>query len=194
RRAYTNFASALEDDPDLRFVFWGRDDGDSLGRINNHFRRRSLSEQVHYEGAYVVRREAGSGVPDPGWRSLVACLERARLAPNPWPVGGGSSRFEAYLCGSPTVHMGIDYERAREGGREHTLIEVPDLLVPTATAFDPGDYLRLCRRCLYEESFATRVQQEQLAVARKVGDAEAWWQQLLRCHATWLQETADAST
>ena len=179
-------ARLLADDPALRFAFAGRDIDGSLERMTAFFRRRGLAGQVHYRGTFSARREAGDVVTDPGWGRLVEDLERARLAPDPWPVGGASSRFEGYLCGTPSVHMGIDHQRARGGGREHSLIEVPDLLVPPATAYDPGGYLELCRRCLYDEEFAGRLQELQLAVARRVGDADAWWRQLLDYHAAWL--------
>ena len=125
----------------------------------------------------------GSSTPRVAW-----LVDAPRGLPNGEPTrlgGGASSRFEAYLCGAPSVHMGIDFERAKAGGREHTLIEVPDLLVPPATAYDPDGYLELCRRCLYEEAFADRVRRAQLEVARHVGDAGAWWSQLLDCHADW---------
>ncbi len=178
----------LEEDPALHFVFTGRDIHGSLERMTTFFDRRGLSARARYEGAFSARREAGDVVTDPGWRRLVDHLESARLAPNPWPVGGGSSRFEAYLCGAPGVHMGIDFERASRGGHEHTLIEVPDLVVPSATAFDPEGYLELCRRCLYEEEFADSVRREQLEVARRVGDPVAWWRQMLDCRASWLAE------
>ena len=60
------------------------------------------------------------------------------------------------------------------------------LLVPRATVYSIDRYRDLCRRALFDESHAIAVAEEQAAVASRIGDPRAFWQQLLGYYAGWL--------
>ncbi len=168
----------LHDDRQLEFVFMGRDTPKGiLAAITHQFARENLSERVHYDGAFVPARREGGESGSEEWNRLVGHLSAARLAPNPWPIGGGSSRVEAYLAGAPTVHMAL--ASIRDAASEGSLVDLPALTVPRATATGQTEYLGLCRQCLYHEAFANQVAADQLAIGRAVTSPQLYWEQLM---------------
>ena len=112
-------------------------------------------------------------------------LDRARLAANPWPIGGGSTVVEAYATGVPCITRRVRFDRASWNRWQPVFLEVSALHVPLGTSVDDESYLAICRRALYEETYAAALAAEQLACARRVTDADAWWSQLLDCHGRW---------
>src|SRR5438552_2339388 len=74
-----------------------------------------VSSRVHYEGAFESARSKSGVVADHGWSKLCSYLADARLAPDPWPIGGASARFEAYAMGVPSVHMAVRFDEASWG-------------------------------------------------------------------------------
>lgn len=169
----------LAEDPALRFLYIGQ--GPQQPLIQAYFRARGLDNQLIYHGfidrVRLSRQEY--------YQKLFSTLSTCRLAPSPWPQGGGLARLEAYLAGVPTVHM-----RLQRGGRlwrrgDMPLTDVPCLEVPSATAASIQEYKELCRRCLYDDDFARTVQLEQYAIARNVTDSRRWWQDTLESYRQW---------
>ena len=165
----------------------GKDFAGALERITTEAARRGLAAQVHYEGEFSAVRDPDGHVPASGWQRLLSVLERARLAADPWPVGGGSSRFEAYLAGTPSAHMGIRLDRAAWGRGQAAVCDILFLNVPRATAFDEGEYRAIARRCLYDAAFADAVADEQREVAVRLSDEGAWWTQLRTLYDRWAR-------
>src|SRR5207249_546271 len=118
--------------------------------------------QVRYEGSFSGLRGSDGHIDDPGWKRLVSLLGRARLSPDPWPVGGGSSRVESYLLGTPCVHMGVRFDPASWGRPQYSECEVPALLIPSGTAYSWDEYRSLCKKCLYDKAFADALVAEQM--------------------------------
>src|SRR5207253_4545739 len=104
--------------------------------------RHGVEAHVHYEGAFSGVRGADGSRDDPGWQKLLGYLGRARLAPDPWPIGGAAARVEAYAAGVPTAHLAVRFDEAAWGRRQDSLLEVEALLVPEATARTPEEYRR----------------------------------------------------
>jgi hypothetical protein len=180
----------MHDDADLEFVLMGDAEGDRPGRalaaILDRAERAGLSGRVHYDGEFRPFRDEEAGeILDPGWRRLCDHLAVARLAPNPWPVGGAASRVEAYLSGVPVPHLGVRTDPASWGRPQHGGGEIPILLVEATTVWTPEEYLELSRRLLCDEAFAELVIAEQLAVAARATDRAAYWQLLLDCYRRW---------
>ena len=180
----------IEADSALEFVFMGKDNGSALSLVNEMAARRGLKTRVHYEGEFSAMRDEEGCVSDPGWLKMLMYLKRARLAPNPWPIGGGSSRFESYAAGVPCIHMGVNFKPASWGRPQHGLLELPDLLVPAGTATSIEQYEELCRQCLYNGAFAKQLVKEQLKIVRKLSDPEAYWQQIFGFYQDWLENDA----
>jgi hypothetical protein len=181
-------AGLLEADTDLQLLVTGRGkDADVPFRaVTELMRRRGLGDRFHHVGAYSRRRnDEDGGLADPGWLELVRLLGRARLAPDPWPFGGASARVEAYILGTPAVHMATRFDEASWGRPQWSVVDVPALLVERGTASDPQEYLELCRRCLYDEAFADALVEDQRAVAREVVDAAPFWRQLRETYVRW---------
>lgn len=177
----------LSEDSELEMVIAGKDDGTSLSRLTTAARARGVAERVHYIGHLKLPDRGASTVEGAtDWQRLIGLLGRARLAPDPWPIGGGGARFEAYAAGTPSVHMGVRFDERSWGRRQAALLEVLALLIPEVTVTSRDDYRKLCRRCLYDESFAQRVIELQLQVVASCSDAAAWWRQLANCHQDWL--------
>jgi hypothetical protein len=175
----------LTADASLEFVMTGKDPLRTLTAIMGAARRRGLAARVHYEGEFSAVREADGSVPASGWERLFSLLSRARLAPDPWPIGGGSARFEAYLAGAPSAHMGVRLDGEAWGRRQVAACDIPSLSVERATAFDVAAYREIARRCLYEGDFADAVAAEQREVAVRLSDDRAWWTRLLGHYARW---------
>jgi hypothetical protein len=167
------------------FVFFGGDGGGALQTISAAAARRGLSGRAHYAGAYSAMRDSSGAVPDQGWKQLVECLAKARLSPNPWPIGGASARFEAYLMGAPTVHLRLRTDPGSWGRPQPTLVDLPWLAAATSSVRTIDGYRRACLRCLTDETFASAVVAEQLEIARRACDGTAYWSQISAAYQSW---------
>jgi hypothetical protein len=176
----------VADDANLQFVFMGRDDQGKKGLtyILQHANRWKVSGRVHYEGwAQHGRDNLGNVTGE--WEMIKRYLLQARLWPNSYPVGGGFARVEAYAAGAPSVHMGVISDESAWNRPQWSYVEGPSLLVTTGTAFNPVDYQTICRRCLYEESFANSLAREQRVVARRNSKGQAFWRGLIESYDDW---------
>jgi hypothetical protein len=178
--------AVLADDASVDFVIMGKDSGGALARIRRAAAGYHVAARVHYEGAFDSSRSGGGAVADPGWARLCEFLSDARLAPDPWPVGGGSSRFEAFAMGAPSVHMGVRFDAESWGRSQPSVVEVPHMMVREATAWNVAEYRALCGRCLGDESFATDVMEKQLQIARELADPTRLWPQVFAAYGEWL--------
>jgi hypothetical protein len=178
----------LIDDPALEVVIVGKDTGRSLRSIMDRARGANVAGRVHYQGAFdYTRGGTHDSARHDGWLALREVLGAARLAPNPWPVGGGSSRFEAYAASVPSIHMALHTGRDAWKHNRGSVVGIPALDVPLGLAHSREQYRELCRRVLYDGSFADQLACRQRGVARRLSDPIAYWQQLLDCYADWLQ-------
>ena len=173
---------------DVEFAFMGKHWGDALRRVHESACRWGVGEGVHYEGAFSAMRDAEGRITDPGWHRLVELLRSARLAPDPWPIGGASTRFEAYVLGAPTVHMGVRTDAASWGQPQPALLEVPNLLVPEGTTHSVDGYRALSVRCLRDGSFANKLAQLQRQRALDACVPSEYWQMILRGLDTWEED------
>jgi hypothetical protein len=178
----------LERDPKVEWVLVGKDDGRALAAITTAAGGRRLSSRVHYQGEFSSLRNADGVVDDPRWKIVEELLRRARLAPDPFPVGSGSARFEAYLLGAPSPHM----SSTGVGSRQLASCELPVLSVPAGTADTIDGYRDLCLRCLSDATLAAAVQDAQLAAAERASDPVRWWNELANAYYAWLRTRAAA--
>ena len=108
--------SLLADDSSLELAVMGRDDG-QLDGVRAVAERYGVADRLHYEGEFRVSRNEQGKVDDASWLRLADLLGRARLAPDPWPLGGAYSRLEAFAAGALSVHMGIRTDERAGAGR-----------------------------------------------------------------------------
>jgi len=168
-------------------VLMGRAGDADLEVVRRAAARHGVAGRVHYEGAFSGARGPDGARDDPGWQKLLGYLRRARLAPDPFPIGGAAARVEAYAAGVPTAHLAVRFDEAAWGRRQPSLLEVEALLVPEATARTPDEYRRLCERSLYEDDVVTAAQAR---VCDRVTDAGAYWLQLVEAHRDWLRRVS----
>jgi hypothetical protein len=190
----------LRDDPALRFVLFGKNDpfgrveGTWLDDILETAERYGVRDRVEYRGEFSVRRSSdGVTRTDAGWRDLRDHLLRTRLAPDPWPLGGGNTRAEAYAFGVPGVHMRVRLDPASWGRPQPATAEILSLLVPDASADTVEEYAEICRRVLTDGELADRVARRQLELLEPLLDLGAYWDSIRRQYETWL-ETQPATT
>ena len=177
----------LREDDDLQFVFMGQDSDGALARILDAARRVGVQARVSYEGAFSTVQDETGSLADPAWETVFDLLGRCRLAPDPWPLAGATTRVEAYAAGAPTVHMGIRTDPASWGRPQHMVTaEHAALLIPRATAFSIEGYREICRRVLYDSEFADAVADEQAELAQRVGEPRSFWQRVLDAYDSWL--------
>ena len=184
----------VADDPSLAFVMMGKDSADALSCIDRAARRHGVASRVHYEGAFESARSHSGIVADHGWRKLRSYLADARLAPDPWPIGGASSRFEAYAMGVPSVHMAVRFDEASWGRPQLSVCEVPHMLIPQSAASTVREYRAISQRCLCDQAFADTLAVEQTRVARELGDPGRLWYQVFDCYREWLESSNTATT
>ncbi len=177
----------LATDAELELVVMGRGTDAELERIRAAARRHRVESRFHYEGEFRLKRNAEGVVDDPSWLRLADVLRRARLAPDPWPLGGAYSRAEAYAAGAPLVHMGIRNDRASWTQPQPAVTaDHPALHVERALAYTPERYASLCRKALYEPEFADALAAEQSALVARLADPLRFWGDILDCYETWL--------
>ncbi|MGQ0732047.1 MAG: hypothetical protein ACT4QD_00150 [Acidobacteriota bacterium] len=179
--------SLVADDPTVAFVAMGKESPGALSRITERARRHGVAARVHYEGSFDPSRSRGGAVQDPGWRRLKDHLSQARLAPDPWPVGGASSRFEAFALGAPSVHLGVRMDPASWGRPQPSVVEVPHMLVPGGVAWSVAEYRAIAERCLHDEAYGSALAAAQHAVARTLGDPARLWHQIFDAYRDWLE-------
>ena len=177
----------------VRLALMGRDAGGSLAAILKEAAAAGVGDRVEYLGAFSAVRGDDGTLPDPGWERLLGLLRRARLAPDAFPLGGGSSRVEAYATGVPSVHLAVRFDADAWGKPQPGTCDVPSLAAPTGTVRSIADYGALCDRLLVDGELADRLAEEQLELARKVGDARRWWAAILDGHSHWLATKRAAS-
>lgn len=185
RQLLDRLLNVVASDRSIEFVIMGRDDGRSLATIQEAAAVRGVSGRVHYEGAFNSVRGSEGDVADEGWRKVADLLSRARLAPDPFPVGGGSSRFEAYALGTPSIHLGVRFDEHMWGQAQPAACDVLFLNTRGGTGYDVDTYERLCRQCLEDETFADALAAEQRTIAAGLIDGRAWWERLRTAHNDW---------
>src|SRR5207247_9553140 len=131
-----------------------KDWSDATARIARAARHFRVEDRVHYAGAFDATRSTTGAVVDPGWTRLKSYLADARLAPDPWPVGGASARFEAFAMGVPSVHMAVRFDEASWGRPQLSVCEVPHMLIPQAAVTTVHEYRAVAERRLYDQAFA----------------------------------------
>jgi hypothetical protein len=176
----------LQEDSSIEFVMMGKDDGTALSTIEGMARERGLAGRVHYDGVFSAMRDESGEVSDGGWHRLISHLERARLAANPWPVGGGSSRVENYVLGVPCIAIKARFDRASWNRKQLIICEVPGLHVEGGTATSEEDYVAACKRALYDETFADALAQRQLERAAVLTDPGHAWAEIVAGYRQWL--------
>jgi hypothetical protein len=180
----------LETDSELELVVMGRGSEEDLSRIRM-LQRTAVGSRIHYEGAFRLHRNAEGEVDDPSWLRLAKYLRTARLAPDPWPLGGAYSRAEAYAAGLPVAHMGIRTD-AESWGRWQPAVTAdhPALNLSRTTAHSVDDYVAVCTRLLHDEVFADAVAQEQSQLLEGLCDAATFWENILSSYREWLGNEA----
>lgn len=172
----------LNEDSNVKFIFAGNGEK-SVAEVFSFFERRGRKEQVVYLGEFTHDHGGGSA----GWKTLFENLNNARLAPNPWPVGGGSARVEAYVSGTPQVHLGMT---PGEGNlfdtTGQTIVDLPFLNTELGTASGIEEYGLLCRKCLFDRDFAQLLVEQQYAVAKSNTDSARWWNENIAYYDRWL--------
>ncbi len=176
----------LAADRALEFVLVGRDEHGAVDRIQAAARRAGVVSQVHYDGDFRVNRNEDGEIDDPSWRRLAETLSRARLAPDPWPLGGGYSRVEAFAAGACVPHLGVRSDSASWRKRQPAVTaDHPVLEIASSTVYSQAAYQQLCERCLYDGDFADALAAEQAEVAIRVTDPARYWNLLLSCYREW---------
>lgn len=176
----------LREDPNTTLVLLGKDDGHALDAIRAAAQRRGVADRVLYEGAFSPVRGHGGEVDDPMRVTMLEHLRSARLAPNPFPIGGGSSRMEAYGTGAPSVHMALRTDPASWGKPQMTTVDAPLLNVEGGTATTVDEYLDLCRRCLHEGEHADALAARQADAFLRLTDPSRWWNEVRGFYDAWL--------
>ena len=175
----------LAADRDLSFVFMGKDNGHALSMIEDTARAWFVADRVHYEGQFSGQRNADGVVSDQGWARMVSYLRRARLACDPWPLGGASSRIEAYALGVPSISVRIRFDPEVWGKRQPVIAEATSLHTALGTVSTIDEYREAAQRCLLEERFAAALVEEQKETARKLADSVVWWRDFFDCFDEW---------
>lgn len=176
----------LQMDRDLNFVFMGNNLGTQLSNILDSAKKEGVYNRVHYEGAYNLVKNDADEFLDPGWKKMISYLITARLSPNPWPMGGGITRFECYSYGLPSVHLAVDNSCSSWGKPRDSVAEIPRLLAPMGTARNVDEYFGICMKCLYEKGFSDSLAKEQWEIAQRLSDPNYFWQKIFEYYHAWL--------
>jgi glycosyltransferase involved in cell wall biosynthesis len=179
----------LREDRVLRLVVMGKDDSSALATIRAEAAKHDVASQVHYCGHFGSTRNAEGAVDDPGWAHTRQLLARARLAANPWPIGGGSSRVEAYAAGVPCIAVRLSFDKSAWNRPQLVTCDVPAIHSHAGTATTASEYLELSRRCLYDDRFFERVVSDQRTALQGLTDAPGWWARVFVAHDRWKRGT-----
>lgn len=174
----------LKDDPSLRFAFMGKARGNDLKIILEKATEWNVTHQVTYLGQFDSTRDQSGRIADANWELCIDMLKRARLVPQPFPYGGGSSRFESYVFGVPSISMDVG---------AFAYCNVNCLKVDVAMACDPFHYLSLSKACLYDESFSDSLQLLQKQAVESTSSSLQFWGSLLGTYELWLSEYCQKS-
>ena len=147
-----------------------------------------MASRIEYLGVFdSIRDNFSSTLRDmEGWSKCVHMLQNSRLYPNPWPIGGGASRFECYAFGVPTASMGLRTDPEVWSRKQFTTADIPFFNVAESTAYDIGNYKNICLRCLNEERFAEELIEKQKQIASELSCPERFWEYILKGYRWWL--------
>lgn len=171
----------MVEDPGLQFAFMGRSRGRDLDVILGLARDHGLEDRVRYLGYYDSTRDEHGRIRDANWDVCMSMLKRARLVPNPFPLGGGSSRFECYVLGVACAVMDVG---------PYAYCNVDCLVAEGGMAKGIAEYEAICRRSLYDEAFFNGLASNQIMTANAVSDNRRWWRSVLAAYDDWRSNSA----
>lgn len=173
---------------DVRFEYFGR--GWQVEAIARRASALGLADRVHHRGVAGFARDQHGELQRDTFADLRDLLQRARLWPDSFPIGGGSARFEAYAAGVPSVHMAPTADPPAGPYEDGSLLELPWLRADAGVAHSLDAYREMAQRCLTDEAFSNALVAEQDALVAAVLDGRAWWQHMRNCYEQWRRTIA----
>ena len=184
----------LEEDSELALVLYGMDSHKALQTIQAAARRRGVEGRVDYRGQFSLTRNSAGEIVDPDWHRFRDELRQAKLAPTSFPMASGCARFETYAAGVPCVNLALRTDNRRWTAPDETLVDIPALYTPSATATTLRDYKQIALRLLHEQPLAEQVIAEQLEIVARLGSTENFWRQIFDAHQFWRQQPTRTSS
>jgi hypothetical protein len=161
----------LSSQVDLKFVYVGEGTFSQLFRIKLYLLIFGISRRC----IYIPHMQYSRGQ----FWSLGEILGKSLVYLNPWPVGGGAARFEAYACGVPVAHLELSKNHSPGKTKSRTVVDVQGFKTKLSKNMSKSDYVEFVIRVINDISFRKMVINEQSKKLEYLSSSTRWWNQVI---------------
>lgn len=161
----------LSSQVDLKFVYIGKGTFSQLFRIKLFLLFFGISKRC----IYLPHMQYSRGE----FWSLGEILGKSIVYLNPWPVGGGAARFEAYAYGVPVAHLELSQNQSVGKNKSSTVVDVLGFKNEFSTNISRSDYVEFVIRVIEDLSFRKMVINEQSKKLEYLSSSTRWWNQVI---------------
>jgi hypothetical protein len=156
---------------DLKFMFVGQCTVTQLWRIKFSLFILGISKQC----LYLPHIEYDQGE----FGSLGEILSKSLVFLNPWPVGAGAARFEAYASRIPVAHLELSEVQKMNKTKLSTVVDVLGFKTRVNKNTSKDNYVDFVLKAINDLSFRKVVIDEQLKNAEYLSSSTRWWNEVI---------------
>ncbi|MFW0696460.1 hypothetical protein ACN09X_08730 [Aliarcobacter butzleri] len=169
-------STLLINNKDLKFIFMGYDDQNSLSKIYDYFTKNKLIDRIEYSGSYSQAKNKDGIIIDKNWEKCKFYLKNSALYLNPFPKGSGSSRIEAFASGLPVIDYEIDFMDCSKRSEKAYILE--PLIKKFGTGYTKEEYLNLAQKTLNDIQYRKNIINEQYKIVNDFCDEYVFWNKI----------------
>lgn len=168
----------LKNDRDRKFVFMGFESPKNLKKIKMFFKKNKLSSQVEYLGNFRQKKDENGMINDPNWKLCKKLLKKSAVFLNPFPMGAGSSRMEAFASGIPVIDLIVDDNNLKETykNRDYVYRKIDK---KQGSSCSKKEYYELAEEVFKNKKLRKNIIHEQYKIVSEYMDEKVFWHKIL---------------
>jgi|688.fasta_scaffold11186_9 hypothetical protein len=156
---------------DLKFMFVGQGTVIQLLRLKLTLFILGISKQCLYL-PHIKYSQGEFG-------NLGEILSKSLVFLNPWPVGAGAARFEAYASGIPVAHLELFDSQKLKKTKSRTVVDVLGFETKINKNRSIDDYVGFVLKAVNDSTFREKILDEQLENVEYLSSSTRWWNQVI---------------
>lgn len=166
-----NLSRILSSQVNLKFIYVGHSTRRDLFRIKLYL----LSLGIHKKCIYLPHNVYNQGE----FGTLGEVLKKSLVFLNPWPVGAGAARFEAYSYKIPVAHLELTREHKFKKTKSNTVVDVLGFDTDLNANMSKTNYVDFVVRSIEDLDFRKKVIGEQFRKVEYLSSSTRWWNQVI---------------
>jgi hypothetical protein len=166
-----NVSQILSSQSDLKFIYVGHSTISEQLRIKLYL----LFLGIYRKCLYLPHNVYGQG----DFGVLGEVLGNSLVFLNPWPVGAGAARFEAYAYRIPVAHLDLSVQHKLKKSKLNTVVDVLGFKTELNTNTSKVDYVDFVIKSINDLSFRKKVVEQQCKKVEYLSSSTRWWNQVI---------------